>query len=124
MKFSIIFNLLNVSNAISGSIVALYHPCADPQQIEQLKNVVKRCLFRHVITPYLNLTSERPLALVGWSASLEMPLFDFNMSKNFIKLYARTGPEKVFRDGQYGQLLIEKANYVTNVIDSEVCPNM
>lgn len=110
--------------SISGGIVALYHPCADPEQVEQLKSVVKRCLYRHVITPYLNLTVERPVALVGWSATLEMPLFDFNMIRNFIKLFALTGPEKVFRDGQYGQLLVEKAEYVTDAMDFQVCPDI
>lgn len=93
-------------------------------QVAQLKSLVKRCLFRHIITPYLNLTRERPIALVGWSASLEMSTFDFNLGKNFIKFYARTGPERVFRDGQYHHMLIDKAKYVTNVIDSELCPGM
>lgn len=64
------------------------------------------------------------MALVGWSATLELASFDFDMIKNFIKLYALTGPEKVFRDGQYGQLLVERAEYVTDVIDSQVCPGM
>lgn len=107
-----------------GAIVGLYHPCADPQQVEKMKGLIKGCLFRHVITPYLNLTQERPLALVGWRASLEMAQFDFNLGKNFIKTYAQTGPEQVFRDGQYHQLLTEKAEYVSNVIDSELCPNL
>jgi hypothetical protein len=104
--------------------VGLYHPCADPIQVYQMKTLIKSCLFRHVITPYLNLTEERPLALVGWRVSLEMALFDSNLAKNFIKLYARTGPEKVFRDGQYSRLLTHKAEYVSNVIDSELCPNL
>lgn len=75
-----------------------------------------------MITPYLNLTRERPLALVGWAASLEMSTFDNDLSKNFIKFYARTGPERVFRDGQYHKLLVDKAKYVTNIIDEEICP--
>lgn len=111
-------------NVEHGAIVGLYHPCADPEQVDQLRRIIKKCLFRHIITPYLNLTQERPIALVGWSASLEMSNFDFDLCKNFIKFYARTGPERVFRDGQYNQLLIDKAQYVTNVIDSELCPNM
>lgn len=93
-------------------------------KVFQLKSIIKRCLFRHVITPYMNLTRERPIALVGWSASLEMSNFDFNLCKNFIQFYARTGPERVFRDGQYNHLLIDKAKYVTNVIDEVVCPDM
>jgi Protein of unknown function (DUF3105) len=111
-------------NVEHGAIVGLYHPCADHEQVALLKKTIKGCLFRHIITPYLNLTQERPIAVVGWSASLEMSFFDFDLVKNFIKFYAKTGPERVFRDGQYHHLLVEKAKYVTNVIDSELCPHM
>lgn len=51
-----------------------------------------------------------------------MSEFDQDLSKNFIKYFARTGPEHVFRDGQYHKLLIEEAKHVTNVIDEIVCP--
>jgi hypothetical protein len=88
-----------------------------------LKELVKSCLFRHVITPFANLTRERPIALVGWSASLEMARFDHDMAKGFIKHYARTGPERMFRDGQYKHLIVERAKIITNVIDSHVCPS-
>lgn len=128
-------------NVEHGAIVALYHPCADPDQVCEeikldcnvlktisqvrlLKEIVKNCLFRHVISPYSKLTAERPIALVGWSASLEMSSFDYDLSLSFIKCFAQTGPERVFRDGQYHQLLIRKAKYVTNVIDEELCPKM
>lgn len=111
-------------NVEHGAIVGLYHPCADPALVEQLKRIIKGCLFRHVITPYVNLTAERPIAVVGWSATLEMSFLDPNLTMNFIKFYAKTGPERVFRDGQYRHLLVEKAKYVTNVIDSELCPHM
>jgi hypothetical protein len=111
-------------NVEHGAIIGLYHPCADREQVDQMRNLIKKCLFRHVITPFLNLTPERPIALVGWSASLEMSHFDVNLSIKFIKQFSKTGPEHVFRDGQYKHLLIDKAQYVTNVIDSELCPNM
>jgi Protein of unknown function (DUF3105) len=111
-------------NVEHGGIVGLYHPCAEPSQVEQLKKLIKGCLYRHVLTPYVNLTEERPIAVVGWSATLEMSTLDHNLVKNFIKFYAKTGPEKVFHDGQYDQLLIEKANFVSNVIDSDLCPHM
>lgn len=93
-------------------------------QVEKLKTLVKNCLWRHVITPFPTLTKERPLAIVGWAAHLEMSYFDFDLVKNFIKFYAKTGPERQFRDGQYKHLLIKRAEIVTNVIDSPVCPNL
>lgn len=77
-----------------------------------------------MITPYTKLTKERPIAIVGWAASLEMASFDFNLTKNFIKFYARTGPERVFRDGQYNRLLIQPATLVSNVLDSDLCPRI
>ena len=42
-----------------GGIVALYHPCADLMEIKLLKNLVKTCLRRHVISPSIDLTKER-----------------------------------------------------------------
>lgn len=85
---------------------------------------MKSCLFRHIITPFKKLTVERPFALVGWSSSLEMSHYDQELAKDFIKYYAKSGPERMFRDGQYKHLLIEKAKVVTNVIDSTVCPSL
>lgn len=88
-----------------------------------MKNIIKGCLFRHIITPFANLTHERPIAIVGWSASLEMSFVDSELLQRFIMFYAKTGPERVFRDGQYRELIIERAKIITNVIDSTVCPN-
>lgn len=79
---------------------------------------------RHVITPYNKLSKDRPFALLGWAASLEFSHYEFELAKNFIKFYAKSGPERTFRNGQYRHLLIEKAQVVTNVIDSTVCPNL
>ena len=40
-----------------GGLAFLYHPCAPEEQVLKLKELAKSCLRRHVITPYLNLTS-------------------------------------------------------------------
>ena len=37
-----------------GAAIFLYHPCAGLGQIERLKNIAKRCLRKHIITPYRN----------------------------------------------------------------------
>lgn len=37
----------------------LYHPCANPLEVERLKNLVSKCLWRHVITPYSYLDEKR-----------------------------------------------------------------
>lgn len=91
-------------------------------KVSALQKTLRGCLFRHVLTTYPDLTPERPIALVGWSASLEMSHFNISIAKYFIKYFAKTGPERTFRDGQYRHLLIEKARYVTNILDDVICP--
>jgi len=34
-----------------GAVVFLYHPCADPREVAELRRVVTSCLRRHIITP-------------------------------------------------------------------------
>lgn len=43
---------------------------------------------------------------------------------DFIKKYAKTGPEKTSRDGQYNLLLTESAKIISDVDDFELCPNV
>ncbi|XP_018396394.1 PREDICTED: uncharacterized protein LOC108774724 isoform X1 [Cyphomyrmex costatus] len=42
-----------------GAIVMLYHPCANPSEVKRLKNLVSKCLWRHIITPYSYLEEDR-----------------------------------------------------------------
>jgi hypothetical protein len=46
------------------------------------------------------------------------------MIVEFVKSYAKTGPEKVSRDGQYKMMLIEAAKIITDVDDFSLCPNV
>lgn len=39
-------------NLEHGAIVMLYHPCADRNEVNLLKKIVKNCLYKHIITPY------------------------------------------------------------------------
>lgn len=41
---------------------------------------------------------------------------------DFIKNSALNGPEQTSRDGQYDEELIEHAEIVTDIDDSEICP--
>jgi len=34
-----------------GAVVMLYHPCADPREVDKLRQVVTSCLRRHIISP-------------------------------------------------------------------------
>lgn len=75
-----------------------------------------------MLTPYPELTPERPIALVGWSASLEMSHFNVSLAKYFMRVYAKTGPEHTPQDGQYRHLLTERARFVKKVFDESICP--
>lgn len=111
-------------NLEHGSIVALYHPCANKDQVSKLKRLVKSCLYRHIITPYNKLSTERPMAVVGWGVSLEFSVFDESTVIEFIRKYAKTGPEKVSRNGQYKLMLTESSKIITDVDDSDLCPKL
>lgn len=106
-----------------GAIVMLYDNCALQSEVEKLKKLLKSCLYRHIITPY-KLTKERPLALVAWGTSLEMSAYDQIVAADFIKTYAKSGPEKVSRQGQYKKMLIEESKIISDSDDSEVCANL
>ncbi len=111
-------------NIEHGCIIMLYHPCANKEEVFKLRNLLTNCIYRHVITPYEKLDRDRPLALAGWGATLEMSVFDKDLAKNFIVQYAKTGPEKTYDNGQYRHLLIHPALLVTDVTDTVLCPNI
>lgn len=111
-------------NLEHGGIVGLYHPCANGRLIEQLKNLVSKCLFRHIITPYEKLTAERPFALVAWGRSLEMSVIIPELVIAFIRMNALHGPEKTARDGQYLAGLLKNSKFVSDENDSNLCPSM
>lgn len=92
--------------------------------MKKLKNLVKNCLYRHIITPYNKLSEKRPLALVGWKSSLEMNVFDNELAKQFILKRGKTGPEKTSKNGQYEMLLTVAANVISDIDDSQMCKNV
>lgn len=93
-------------------------------QLDVVKDLIKKCLYRHIITAYDLLEPERPFALVSWGRSLEFSVADQLAIVSFIRLYGLQGPEKIFSDGQYNQTLIEKSNIVTSPDDKVLCQNL
>ncbi|CAB3401461.1 unnamed protein product [Caenorhabditis bovis] len=110
-------------NLEHGSIVLLYHPCADDDEVEKLRAIVTACIYRHVITPYAQLSPDRPLALVGWGSRLEMNHVDDNEVIDYIKNYSRRAPEDIVRDGRYDKFLIKPARFVAGDNDDKICQN-
>ncbi|XP_044734581.1 uncharacterized protein LOC123296931 [Chrysoperla carnea] len=111
-----------IHNLEHGSIVMLYHPCANKQEIKLLKGLVVNCLYRHVITPFRWLSPERPFALVAWGSRLLMSKIDPDIVVDFIRENALKGPEQVSRDGQFEQQLLRHAEVVTTIDDEKLCP--
>ncbi|CAH0555019.1 unnamed protein product [Brassicogethes aeneus] len=113
-----------IHNLEHGTIVMLYHPCANQEEVKLLKSIVKSCLYRHVITPYNLLSTTRPLALVTWGQRLEMSKVATEVAIDFIKEHALKGPEQTSRDGQYDYLLLEHAEVPagSNINDTLLCP--
>ncbi|CAP32059.2 Protein CBG13238 [Caenorhabditis briggsae] len=110
-------------NLEHGSIVLLYHPCVDLDELNKLRQLVTSCIYRHVITPYIKLTAERPLALVGWGSRLEMNSVDEKKVVDYMKKYGNRAPEEITRDGKYDEYLIQEAKFVSGEEDSKICPN-
>lgn len=110
-------------NLEHGAIVMLYHPCADRNEVNLLKKIVKNCLYKHIITPYNLLEPNRPLVLISWGHRLEMSRVAIDLAVKFIKDHAIHGPEKLTKNGQYDFMLLHKAKIVSDINDSNLCPN-
>ncbi|XP_013099282.2 uncharacterized protein LOC106081681 [Stomoxys calcitrans] len=109
-----------------GAIVFLYHPCAFSGQIKQLQNTLQGCLYRHIISPSLLLTAERPLALLAWGKCLQMSVVDDSRAVQFIKDNAKLGikgkQQKLNLSAHlYDAGLLTESHLVTDEQDSEVC---
>lgn len=111
-------------NLEHGGIVAVYHPCVNKRQLDFFRKLVKKCLYRHIITPYEQLDAERPFALIAWGRSLEMSVIDLDIIVGFIRMNALQGPEKTSRNGQYSAGLIDPAQHVSDADDNSLCPEM
>uniref|UniRef100_A0A0A9X990 Tumor protein p53-inducible protein 13 n=1 Tax=Lygus hesperus TaxID=30085 RepID=A0A0A9X990_LYGHE len=98
-----------IHNLEHGGIVMLYNPCAHHFLVNQLREIVRNCLYKHVITPY-RLSSERPLALIAWGWSLTMSEVDVEEAKKFIEDHANRGPEMIDSDGKYELYLKDPAS--------------
>lgn len=113
-------------NVEHGAIVMLYHPCTHPVFVGQLRRIVTGCIRKHIITPYANLSLDRPLALVAWGCRFEMSSVDRKEIVEFIKEHALKGPEGHYtKEGQYTHRLIKvgkppKGSYMN---DTVLCPH-
>nr|XP_018906401.1 PREDICTED: uncharacterized protein LOC109036564 [Bemisia tabaci] len=109
-------------NLEHGAIVMLYHPCTHPAFVSALREMVTGCLYRHIITADNSLSTSHPMALVAWGHKILLSYPSEKVVKNFIRQYAKKGPEETSRQGYYDELLINPSNIVTDLDDKELCP--
>ncbi|XP_064476461.1 uncharacterized protein LOC135390620 isoform X2 [Ornithodoros turicata] len=108
-----------------GATVMLYHPCTPKAEVRKLRSLVKKCVWKHIISPYRKLTLGRPLALVAWGISYEMSTVDERDVVRFIRRHALKGPEGTLnRDGQYDYMLLKKSEIPkgSDRDDKNICP--
>ncbi|KAF0294732.1 hypothetical protein FJT64_007621 [Amphibalanus amphitrite] len=109
-----------------GSVIMLYHPCADYREVDRLKGLVRGCIRKHIITPYPKLSLLRPLALVAWGCRLEMSHVDPATVRSFIREKGLKGPEgDLPKQGQYDFMLLQRAEPPagSDINDSVLCPS-
>jgi len=111
-------------NLEHGAIIMLYHPCADANEVYFLKQLVKQCLYRHIISPSRHLSKEYPIALVAWGYRLEMSKVYSGLVIDFMRSRTNKGAERTSRNGKYSFGLIEDAQIVSDKYDSRVCPRI
>ena len=101
-------------NIEHGAIIMLYDPCVLQSEVEKLRNIVRSCIKKHVITPttflspekvctnismsihkfvcfsFILLLSFQPMALITWGCRLEFSYVDEEEIKEFIKTKGKT----------------------------------
>ncbi len=99
-----------IHNLEHGGVALLYHPCAPPEIIEELKTLAQGVPeandgggpFRWVLTPFADLPST--IAVVTWGKVHQAECVREEEILEFVEANYRQAPEDVARDGSYNQL--------------------
>jgi len=113
-------------NIEHGAVVMLYHPCTHPVTVDKLRSLVTGCIRKHIITPYTNMSEERPLALVAWGCVMTMSRVEEAKVVEFIRTRGLKGPEGTYpKEGQYTHQLQKLAEppQGSDINDTTLCPN-
>jgi len=112
-------------NIEHGAVVLLYHPCVDQYQLDVVKDIIRDCIRKHIITPSRLVLPSAPIALVAWGCILELSSLDESLIKRFVKEKGLHGPEgHLPKQGQYEHLLLKKAEppLGSDINDTVLCP--
>ncbi|XP_037089770.1 uncharacterized protein LOC119110138 [Pollicipes pollicipes] len=108
-----------------GAVVLLHHPCVEPNQLRQLRSLVLRCIFKHVVTPSLRVDRQRPLVLIAHGCAFQMARVSTELVVAFIRARALHGKEgRLAKQGQFQDQLLRAAAAPpgSDVTDSVLCP--
>ncbi|XP_041437164.1 uncharacterized protein LOC121399696 [Xenopus laevis] len=112
-------------NLEHGGVVFLYHPCVHPKLKKALVHGARSCVYKHIITPHMNLSTERPLALVTWGSTLEMSHIDLCEVRNWLTTNMdRTREREMDMDGSYQDLLVRPSSVFFDKHDKKLCPKV
>jgi len=88
----------------------LYHPCADPAEVDKLRNFARSCFYRWVMTPNRNLDETFPFAVVTFGCTYKMARIDEVTLKAYLKKHSlKDGLEIVYADGDYDFALLRSS---------------
>jgi hypothetical protein len=106
-----------------GAVVFLYHPCTPLDQVSQLKQLARSCLWRHFVSPYPLLDPEWPMAVVSWGCVLRVKWVESEDIKKWVESHALRTPQtaEFTNDGTYNEGLIQPADKVNG--EEAVCPS-
>ncbi|XP_069082341.1 tumor protein p53-inducible protein 13 isoform X2 [Pleurodeles waltl] len=98
-----------VHNLQHGAVAFLYHPCVNPALKEDLCLFARTYYYKHIITPHVGLTKERPLALASWAATLEMQQINVTEALTWLHENTRHTSKYGHKGNTYDYLLIRPA---------------
>lgn len=117
-----------VHNLEHDAVVFMYHPCAPPAMVDELRQTATSCLTRHIITAFANLTEQYPFAVVTYGCVFQMSAVNPSAIKNWVRGRFGKSPEPdVYGNGQYNYGLItpapERTSYDYGDQSSPFCPD-
>ncbi|XP_023660691.2 tumor protein p53-inducible protein 13 [Paramormyrops kingsleyae] len=96
-------------NLRHGAAVLLYHPCASISQHSRLSLFARSCLSHYIITPFPQLSIQRPLAIVTWGRTLQLSHVGASEACDWLGQNAKAAVQTKAR-GSYSLLLTRPAD--------------
>lgn len=98
-----------VHNLQHGAVAFMYHPCVNPRLKEDLCSLARTYYYRHIITPHVGLTKDRPLALASWAATLEMQQINLTEALTWLHENTLHTSKYELKGNTYDYLLVRPA---------------